>query len=304
MPATSTGFRRTGSRKLSSSVKGWLLAAPLLLFMLLFVGQGLFRAFQESMAFGGSEALFSSYEELLNDRTFWASFRISVYVAFTSTVFSLLIGLGLTRSLFRLFDTDRWKIIAWFPMLIPHFVGAYIVVLFFSPGGWFSSLTAEIGWIEGIRDFPIFVNDPLYIGVILTYIWKEVPFVVLMLLPVYQEIDWRMEEVGRSLGLRGWALFRAVEGPWVTAVLIEVFLILFVFIIGAFEVPALLGVTYPAMMPVLAFDWFYQAGWSERPLAQAMMVLLTAASVLLAFSLLYFSRKRRKKWLEGGGFHA
>lgn len=282
---------------MSSSVRALLLLAPLLLFIVLFVGQGLYRAVNESLNFGGGAALLANYDQLISEGTFWASLQVSVYVAFVSTVLSLLLGLWFTRMLFRLFQSDQWKLAAWFPMLVPHFVAAYIIVLFLSPGGWFSAVLESLPLAAS---FPVLVNDPLYLGVIITYIWKEVPFVILMLLPVYQEIDWRMEEAGRSLGARGFALFRTVEWPWAGPVTAEVFLILFVFILGAFEVPALLGVTYPAMVPVLAFEWFYQGGWSNRPQAQALMVLLTLCSVFLAFSLLYAVHRSRRHWLKGG----
>lgn len=286
---------------MSSSVKAWLLLMPLLLFMVLFVGQGIYRAVWESLEIGGSEGLFDNYQQLLGEGTFWASLRVSIYVAFVSSIISLVLGLWFTRMLFRLFRTDQWKLIAWFPMLIPHFVAAYIIILFFSPSGWFSAL------LEGsalTASFPVLVNDPLYIGVILTYVWKEIPFVILMLLPVYQEIDWRMEEVSRSLGAKGFSLFRTVEWPWTGPVIAEVFLILFVFILGAFEIPALLGITYPAMLPILAFEWFYQGAWANRPLAQALMVLVTFFSVLLAFTMLYAVHRSRRMWLRGGSDHA
>ncbi|CAM3784779.1 ABC transporter permease [Alkalicoccus chagannorensis] len=280
---------------MSSSVKSWLLLLPLLVFMILFVGQGMFRAFQESLDVGGSSGIFANYEALAADGTFHAALGVSVYVAFVSTMLSLLLGLLVTRTLTSWMKSDTWKLGAWFPMLIPHFVGAYLILLFFAPTGWFASAAASAG-----LGFPVMVQDTAYIGVILTYVWKEIPFVVLMLLPVYQEMDGRMQEVSRSLGAGRWTGFRFTEWPWVRPVLLETGLILFVFVIGAFEVPALLGVTYPSMVPVLAFDWFYQSGWSTRPLAQAMMVLLMLGSILLALLLLTTAYR----WRERGRSHA
>ncbi|QKS72923.1 sugar ABC transporter permease [Paenalkalicoccus suaedae] len=279
--------------------KRLLLLAPIVVITLLFVGQGLWTALSQSLVTDGSAPVLSNYEALLSRNEFWSSFRVSVYVAFTSTAISLVLGTLLTRAMFRLFkgSDQQWRLLAWFPMLIPHFVAAYIIVLFFAPSGYLSSVTASIGWIDSIASFPVIVNDPLYIGVILTYVWKEIPFVVLMLLPVYQEIDWRMEEANATLGGGAWQTFRHVELPYVGPVSAEVFLILFVFILGAFEVPALLGVTFPSMLPILAYEWFYQAAWTNRPLAQAMLILLSVMSLLAAW--LLFSLSRRK-WMKGG----
>ncbi|WP_245729807.1 ABC transporter permease [Salisediminibacterium halotolerans] len=285
-------FNNTPLKRFSAF--GYLL--PALSVILFFAGYGLYSAFRNSLHLGEERPLFASYQELLLDSPFWESVSISIWVAFSSTVISLVIGIFLTRRLVRLFQRDDWKFAAWFPMLLPHFVAAYIIYLLFAPSGWFSSLAAQIGWIETMSQFPVLVNDPLYTGVILTYVFKEIPFVILMMLPVYQEMDLRYEDVSKTLGGSDWTVFKTVEVPWVMPVSLEVFLILFVFVLGAFEVPALLGVTYPKMLPVLAYEWFYQAAWANRPLAQAMMVLLSAVSLLAAFLILRFTYKWRSHW--------
>ncbi|WP_416147952.1 ABC transporter permease [Salipaludibacillus sp. HK11] len=301
------GFKRTGNEKLfnnksnKSRLKPYLFLLPALLVTALFVGHGLFMAAKESFVTDGNEIIFHYYVELWKHDTFLYSLRVSVWVAFISTAISLVIGLLITRVMFRLFSRDGWKFIAWFPMLIPHFVAAYICFLLFAPSGWLSSVFFQIGWLESMSQFPVFVNDPLYIGVIFTYIWKEIPFVVLMLLPVYQEMDLRFEDVSRTLGGNKWSVFKTVEFPWVWPISLEVFLILFVFILGAFEVPALLGVTYPKMIPVLAYEWFYQGQWANRPLAQAMMICMSVVALIAAVLILTFTQRWRAKWATSRG---
>ena len=43
---------------------------------------------------------------------------------------------------------------------------------------------AAAGLIQAPADFPLLVNDRWSIGIILTYVWKEIPFITLMLLAV------------------------------------------------------------------------------------------------------------------------
>jgi putative spermidine/putrescine transport system permease protein len=131
-----------------------------------------------------------------------------------STLLSLLIGLIITRILYRYFLQNKWKVLVWIPMLLPHFVAGYIVVLFFAQSGWISSLFYQLGLISDRAQFPILVIDAYGIGIILTYIWKEVPFVILMLLPVYYQLDQNYEQVVRTLGGRRWQVFRDAEWPW------------------------------------------------------------------------------------------
>lgn len=277
-------------------LKPYFYLLPSLLVVFFFVGYGLYSAAKSSVAVEEGQPFYYHYQQLFQEGVFLNALAVSIWVAFISTAVSLVIGIWMTRRLVRLFKQDHWKFIAWFPMLIPHFVAAYIVFLLFAPSGWFSSVAFQSGWLENMSQFPLLVNDPYYIGVILTYIWKEIPFVILMLLPVYQEMDMRYEDVSRTLGGNGWTVFKTVEFPWVWPVSLEVFLILFVFVLGAFEVPALLGVTYPKMIPVLAYDWFYQAAWVNRPLAHAMMVFLSAVSLAAAFFILTFAQRWRSRW--------
>ncbi|RSK29067.1 ABC transporter permease subunit [Bacillus sp. HMF5848] len=264
---------------------------PSFLFLAILVGYGLWMAGVESVSSEGT------YQNLLSNKDFIDSVGISIWVAFVSTILSICIGILITRTMFRLFKRDTWKILAWFPMLIPHFVAAYIAFIILAPSGWLSSLLYQLGFIDSIKDFPILINDAHYIGVIFSYVWKEVPFVVLMLLPAYQELDLRFEDVVRTLGGGTWKVWQTVELPWMWPVLLEIALILMAFIMGAYEVPALLGVTYPKMLPILAYQWFYEGNWVHRPDAQALMVLLSIVTIASTALILSISRKWQRKWM-------
>ncbi|WP_020006833.1 ABC transporter permease [Salinicoccus albus] len=266
---------------------------PALLFISLFIGYGIFRAGVESLGSNGS--MFVHYTALLSSEEVYKTVRISLYVTVTSTLLSILIGLGITRLLYRFFTSVKWKYIVWVPIIIPHFVAAYLVFILFSQSGLLSTV------LHGVNGFGLpfpLVNDQGYIGVILTYIWKEVPFVVLMLLPIYQQIDQRFEDVVRTLGGNTWQVWKTVELPWVGPVLLETGLIIFAFVIAAYEVPALLGVTYPKMFSVLVYEWFYEGSWENRPLAQALMIVLTVVMVISSLIIITISKRWKKQWAK------
>lgn len=266
---------------------------PATIFISLFIGYGLLRAGAESLS--SSRSIFAHYLTLFNSEEVYDSVRISLYVTVTSTFFSLLIGLGLTRFLFRFFKSAKWKYVVWIPMVIPHFVAAYLVFILFSQTGIVSTV---LYYLNGVGLTLPLINDQGYIGVILTYIWKEVPFVVLMLLPIFQQIDQRYEDVVRTLGGNRWQVWKTVELPWVGPVLLEAGLIIFAFVIAAYEVPALLGVTYPKMFSVLVYEWFYEGNWENRPLAQALMIVLTVVMVVSSLVVIRISKRWQKQWMK------
>lgn len=282
-------------------LKPYLLLLPCLLFVFLFIGYGVFIAVRESVQGSGEFGTWTLYyyQELFNEKAFWDSLFLSLQVTFSATMISLIIGIILTRFLYHYFLKNKWKIFVWIPMLIPHFVAGYLVLFFFTQSGWISSLFFQVGLLETRTDFPVLVLDQHGIGMILTYVWKEVPFVVLMLLPVYYQLDPHYSDLVRTLHGGRWQVFKTAEWPWLLPVVIETGLILFAFIIAAFEVPFLLGVTYPQMLPVLSYEWFFGGDWSNRPLAMAAMVMITAFVLVLSWIGFRLTQNQRYKMMRG-----
>ncbi|MFB4165988.1 ABC transporter permease [Alteribacillus sp. JSM 102045] len=281
-------------------MKPYLLLLPSILVIGLLVGYGVLQSFMESLrSWETGSWTFQYYHELFTSPAFWDSFFHSLYIAAVSTFFSLLIGILLIRIIYKYFIRNKWKVLVWVPMLIPHLVAAYLVILFFSESGLFSSFLFQIGWIEEMSAFPISIQDRNGYGIILTYIWKEVPFVILMLLPVYYQLEPDTEAVIRTLGGGYWEVFKTAEWPRLFPVVVETGIILFSFTIAAFEVPYVLGVTYPKMLPLLSHQWFFENDWGGRPLAYALMSVTTLFIAAVAFIAFRLSQKRRLHMTRG-----
>ncbi|MBF0709110.1 sugar ABC transporter permease [Alkalihalobacillus hwajinpoensis] len=284
---------------LSNKWKLRLYLLPAIAVTLLLVGHGMWSAVAQSFQTIDGEWTIATYAELFSNHAFFHSLKLTFRVAVLSTLLSLVIGLVMTRMLYELFKDSTLKILVWIPMLIPHFVAGYLVFLFFSQSGLFSSLLYQVGVLESRGNFPVLVQEKFGLGIILTYIWKEVPFVILMLLPVYYEIDHRYSEVVRTLGGSKWDVFKTVELPWILPILIETAVILLAFVASAFEIPYLLGVTRPEMLPVRAYEWFYDGDWSKRPLAFSAMLLPGVLALLLATFSIGAVQKHRLRMIKG-----
>ncbi|BCB02075.1 ABC transporter permease [Bacillus sp. KH172YL63] len=275
-----------------------LLLFPALLFFFLIPGLGIILAVLESVVEGESFT-FRHYVEIFEHSRFSTSVLFSFTVTSVSTILALVIGLGIVKAFAPLLQDTKHKLLVWIPMLVPHFVWAYLVYLLFNQSGFFSNIVGGAGWIESRSEFPILVQDRDGIGIILTYVWKEVPFVTLMLLPVYGTVSKRYKEVASLLGAGRFKAFWAAEWPFLFPVLIETGAILFAFIFTAFEVPQLLGVTSPQMLAILAYDWFYSGSWSDRPLAFAALVLVGLGIGLFMWFMLYFTNQKRLHITKG-----
>ncbi|KIL48745.1 ABC transporter permease [Jeotgalibacillus campisalis] len=269
-------------------------------FFLLLVLYSLVMSFVESVK-GPNGWTLSYYRDLFLEERLYASFGYSLSITLISTALSIVIGWALIRSFHTLIENSLGKWILWIPMLFPHFVWGYFVLLLLGQSGVLSSFLYSIGLLESRNQFPVIVQDKEGLGIIITYLWKEIPFVVLMLLPVYAQLPKQYGEVIHVLGGTKRDYFKTIEWPWVQPVLVEVFLIVTAFIFTAYEVPALLGVQYPQMTAVLAYDWFYGISWDERSYAFALLFMISI--VMSLFALLSFLLLNRRRWLISKSQH-
>ncbi|WDH74782.1 ABC transporter permease subunit [Exiguobacterium marinum] len=191
-----------------------------------------------SIVFLGMEAVGTDWASLLTDETWRDSLFMTLYVVSVSTILSLIIGTWLARTAVQ----QKWRItssVIRIPMFVPHIAAAYLILLLFS--GPFGS-----GWIEA--------NERDYVTVILTYIWKETPFVFLMMLGTYEQLNRGYLETAKTLQLSPVEQFKHAEFPFLIKPLLDATWIMIAFVSFAYEVPALLGVTYPKLLGVLAYE--------------------------------------------------
>ncbi|MFD2673275.1 ABC transporter permease [Marinicrinis sediminis] len=283
----------------------WMTLPALIVIVVLFFGgitEGLIQSLGYFPVAGQSAFSFSAYSHILSAADFWLSFWLSLRVSLLATLFAALLGLMMSICLFLLSKSKQMKWVPfwrrWFqlPFVVPHLAGAYLIVLLCSQSGWIARLAYHFGWIDQMTEFPILVNDPFGIGVVLTYTWKEAPFISLVLYPVLLRIHDAWHEAARVFGASSFQFVKEIVLPLLLPAWFAASFIVFAFTFSAFEVPYLLGVTYPKQLPVLAYEW-YAGDLSQRPEAMAvgiLLVVITAMMGLLAYRL-------GRRWLTAGG---
>lgn len=232
-----------------------------------------------SIVFLGREASGTDWSGILTDETWRDSLFITLYVVGVSTILSLVIGTWLAR----MATQKSWRIVGRLlrlPMFVPHIAAAYLFWLLFSGG-------AISGLIEA--------NERNYVTVILTYAWKEIPFVFLMMIGTYEQINQGYRDVAKTLQLSPVHQFKHGELPFLVKPLLDAFWILVAFISFSYEVPALLGVTYPKLLGVLAYERLSTGLYLEasEPYAVALIwTLIVATGVFISYALTFRLRRR------------
>lgn len=292
------------------NIKPYVYVLPTAGVLLLLFGGGLVEGVIQSFGFFPAAGQYGFslhfYEQLLSNGDFWRSLFLTFRIAFLSSLSAGILGMFVSVCLFMLAkagsgrDNRIWQRFFQLPLIIPHLVGAYLMVLLFMQSGWLSRILASLGWIHHINDFPVLVNDSFGWGIIFTYAWKEAPFIALMIYPVLLRIHGSWFQVSKVFGAGQWAFFREILLPLLMPAWISSGFIVFAFTFSAFEVPYLLGVTYPRMLPVLSYNLYTSGVLKHRPEALAVNVILDIVVSLLG--LIAYRLSRRWNMSEQGGW--
>ena len=278
--------------KKRSLYKPYLLLLPVLIVILcLFLG-GVLLAVMQSLGYfpliGLDEITFKYYIEVLTEPQFINSLFYSLYVSFTAAILSVIIGVFLAYQLFKLPHEHLFLNLFYkLPIIVPHIVVSLIVFLLFTQSGFISRLFYNIGVIGDMRDFPSMIFDNRGIGIILAYLWKQVPFVTLITYTLLKNINNQWEQAAKNLGASQFQIFWNIYLPLILPGIGSAFIIVFAFSFGAFEIPMLLGPSNPRTLPVLAYQRFSSVDLLQRPYAMVIMVVVS----IICFILIYFYKK-------------
>ena len=221
---------------------------------------------------------------------------LSLWVAFCSTFVSAAIAIFVALLLRRTFFGKKLAVFFFqLNLPIPHLVIAVGMIMLFSQSGLVSRMLGELGLVTSPRDFPALTKDAYGIGIILAYIWKEVAFFGIIVLAILQSLGEDYEAVAQSLGANRWQRFRTVTLPLIMPGLMSASIIVFAFTFGSYEVPRILGVGYPKMLPVMSLDFFLNPDLNARAEGMALSMIIAFIVLVLIFIYMYITARTVRK---------
>jgi len=237
------------------------------------------------------------YQHFLQDDGFWSSLGLTFYYAVVPTIIGALLSLFLSVAFAKAFKGRGFALFVYkIPLAVPYLVGVSIVILLFANGGLFARLFYACGIISSPADFPRLLQNAEGWGIMIVYLWKQVPFMTMMLYSNLVVLGRQEEESALLLGATDFQIFFHVTLPRLIPALVGSTLIIFAFNFGSFEVPFILGAGYPNTLTVEAWRLFDDADYARRPEAMAIVLFVTLISSLsiLTYLVLYrrFERKR------------
>jgi len=198
-------FKSMQSIKWGPGIVALLIGLFLLIVLVMPVAKVMYVAFQDP----DSGALtINNFIDFFNAALFRESFVNSFYVASMSVVFATLIAMPLAyfTTRFNFAGSTLIQTLGMIPLIMPPFVGAVAMQLFFGGNGSVNLLLDDyfgftVPFMEGLN------------GVILVQSVHFFPFILINLSASLNNIDRSMEEAALNLGSSGMRLFRRIVFP-------------------------------------------------------------------------------------------
>ena len=268
------------------NITAYLLLIPLFLIVALVLvscGFVLLQSFGYVPAFDLHTLTLKHYANVFANKEFVNSLLVSLRIAFQSAVLAAIFGTALCAALVKLRCTRGAMLYAVrLPILVPHVVVALFTFLIFSQTGIIARVLYAFNLISDFNQFPLLLYTEKYQGVILSYLWKEIPFVAYFTLALMASVSDTLGEAAENLGASPLRSFFAVTLPLSLPAISKAFIIIFIFAFGGYELPLLLGATLPKALPVYAYIAYMNPDLKLRPDAMAIYAVILLLSVCIA----------------------
>ena len=298
------GLRRPASPRHSwmerEPVLGWILVAPALAVLLVFIAYpfvyGLWLSLTDSQ--GGNLGRFVG---LTNFIGLWKDsiFRQTVVNSFTYTIVTLIfkITLGMVMALLL----NRSSVIRnvlraalLLPWIVPTVLGALAWFMLFDST--FSPLSWTLIRLGLVKENIAFLGDPhLAMGcLILVNVWRGIPFFGISLLAALQAVPADLYEAATVDGASAWQQFRNITVPMLEAVLVVVTLLSMIWTFSDFQLIYVLTQGGPADSTHVFATLAYQVGLGAAQMGVGAAISVAMFPVLAIFAavLLWWLRRR------------
>ena len=253
-------------------VRNYARLAPAILTITLLFGGALAGAVRTSVLPLGQDATLATWSSLLHAPELVDAALFTLRTALISTLLAAAVAVAIALAVWRRGTWVRALLALAVP--IPHLLVATVAVLWLAPGGLAERVLGAL---------PItLVRDRAGLGVVLVYVYKEAPFLALLLLAAMGQGYREREEACAALGASASQRLRWVTWPTIRGPLVVGSIIVFAYVLGAFEVPLALGPSYPPTLAEYAFNATRGDLISGQSTAAATLLLTSVAAMLLA----------------------
>jgi multiple sugar transport system permease protein len=285
---------------------GLLFMLPAAIFLLVFLsyplGLGVWLGFTDTRI--GRSGVFiglENYQLLWDDSLFWLSVFNTILYTVVASILKFMLGLWLALLLNEHIPFKAFiRAIVLLPWVVPTVLSAiafwWIYDTQFSIISW---ALMKIGWISS----PInFLGDPnnARATVILTNVWRGIPFVAITLLAGLQTISPSLHEAATLDGATSWQRFRYITLPMLSPLIAVVMTFSVLFTFTDFQLIYVLTRGGPLNATHLMATLSFQRAIPGGQLGEGAAIAVAMVPFLLAAILFSYFGLQRRRWQQGG----
>jgi ABC-type spermidine/putrescine transport system permease subunit I len=156
------------------------------------------------------------------------------------------------------------------PMFVPVVIATYAAITFYVDRGMLASI---------LHVFGLGYVSPAYkpAGVVITQVWYNIPFAVLMLGSGLDGIEQELIDSARDVGAGFLTVLWRIVLPLNVVPLLIVLTFTFIGVVGSFTIPYLIGPNAPQMLGVAIQAYFSNYNQPQAAVAMAVMLFVIAA---------------------------
>jgi len=173
------------------------------------------------------------------------------------------------------------------PLFIPFIVAAQCMRTFLAKNGLANNTLAASGLIDAAHTLSLLD----WRGVIITFVWKQAPFVTLLLAGAMASIDRATIEAARNLGAKRLRCLIEIVIPQVAPTLFVGLILSFVTMLSVLSVPLMVAGSQPTMLTV---DMAFRINaYGDYPVANALGVISYLMTAIVAWFYLRYTVRER-----------
>ena len=235
------------------------------------------------------------WADILADSEIWLTFGYTFYIAVVSIGISLVIALGIVLLFADSLDRPGISYFFYLPLSIPAIVMAFYIFQVLGGSGLLSRISYALGMITRVQQFPGLINDLAGFGIITAHVLMATPFFIIFFHTIYRGEELaEMVQLASTLGAKAPFIDRVITIPILLQRGFSTILLYFIFVLGSYEIPLLLGREYPQMISILVINKLRRFNLADIPEAYGIAVMYTC--IILAVLLITY----RKRGLDYG----
>lgn len=241
-----------------------------------------------------------NWSRLMQDSTFWMSFRNSIWMIIAMVVIPILIGLVLSSLIFDVVQkkfgaktASTMRAVYYFPQLIPIAVGSLVMGwIFRSENGALNAVLEAIG-LGNLQHDWLGKPDTALIFLMLIMIWIQVGYPLVIFMSGLQRVDPELYEAASLDGANWWQRFRAITLP---AIKPEIFVVALTCTIAALKVFApvqMLTRGGPGTSTMVPSYYSYQQFFQTQQVGYGAAIATALTVVIIIVAILFTHAQER-----------